>query len=78
MDWQKVQWSSDGRTLIYIDKARDVSNLWSYDLNTGAKKQITSFPAEEIFSYAWSPDYKQLACERGTATSDVMIADNQK
>jgi len=78
MDWQKVQWSSDGRALMYIDKARDVSNLWSYDLNTGAKKQITSFPAEEIFSYAWSPDYKQLACERGTATSDVMIADNQR
>jgi serine/threonine protein kinase/Tol biopolymer transport system component len=78
MEWQRVQWTSDGRALTYINTVNGVSNLWSYDLNTGAKKQITSFPADQIFAYAWSPDYKQLACERGTAVSNVTIVDSQK
>jgi Tol biopolymer transport system component len=78
MDWQKVQWAADGRGLTYIETVNGVSNLWIYDLDTGLTKQTTNFPAEEIFSYAWSPDYKQLACERGTAVSDVTIGDNQR
>lgn len=78
MDWQKVQWTADGRGLTYIETVNGVSNLWIYDLDTGLTKQTTNFPAEEIFSYAWSPDYKQLACERGTAVSDVTIGDNQR
>jgi hypothetical protein len=54
-----------------------VSNLWSYEVSTGATKQITNFTTEEIFSYAWSPDYKQLACERGAAVSNVTVVDPQ-
>jgi len=78
VDWQRVQWTSDGKALTYVNTVNGVSNLWSYDLNTGASKQITNFPAEQIFAYAWSPDYKQLACERGTAVSNVTIVDSQK
>jgi serine/threonine protein kinase len=77
MDWQRVQWSADGQALTYIDTINGVSNLWSYDLKTGRTKKITNFPAEEIFSYAWSPDRKQLACERGSAVSDATIINSQ-
>jgi Tol biopolymer transport system component len=77
VDWQRIQWSADGRSLIYVQTLNGVSNLWSYDLSTGATKQITNFTADEIFSYAWSPDYKQLACERGAAVSDVTVLDHQ-
>jgi WD40 repeat protein len=77
VDWQRIQWSADGRSLIYVQTVNGVSNLWSYDVSSGATKRITNFAAEEIFSYAWSPDYKQLACERGAAVSDVTVLDHQ-
>jgi serine/threonine protein kinase/Tol biopolymer transport system component len=76
VDWQKVQWTSDGRALTYIETLKGVSNLWSYDISSGDTRQITTFTADEIFSYAWSPDYKQLVCERGAAVSDVTVLDD--
>jgi serine/threonine protein kinase/Tol biopolymer transport system component len=77
VDWQSVQWTSDGQALTYVDMHNGVSNLWTYEVSTGATKQITNFTTEEIFSYAWSPDYKQLACERGAAVSNVTVVDPQ-
>jgi eukaryotic-like serine/threonine-protein kinase len=73
MDWQRVQWISQGHALSYIDTTNGVSNIWSYDLDTGSRKQLTNFKTEQIFSYAWSPDYTQLACERGMKVSDVAL-----
>jgi Tol biopolymer transport system component len=73
MDWQKVQWISNGRALSYINTIKGISNIWSYELDTGVTKQLTDFKADQIFSYAWSPDHKQLASLRGTAVSDVAI-----
>jgi Tol biopolymer transport system component len=78
MEWQRVQWTADAGALTYIDTAKGVSNIWSYDLNTGSSKQLTSFTDKEIFSYAWSPDYKQFACERGTRSNDVTIITYQR
>jgi eukaryotic-like serine/threonine-protein kinase len=72
-DWQRVQWIENGRALSYIDIANGVSNIWSYDLDSGETKQLTYFKTDQIFAYAWSPDYKQLATQRGTTVSDVSI-----
>jgi len=72
-DWQRVQWIEDGRALSYIDTANGVSNIWSYDVDSGATKQLTYFNIDQIFAYAWSPDFKQLATQRGTTVSDVTI-----
>ena len=78
MEWQRIQWASDGRALTYIDTVEGVSNIWSYDISTGSKKRLTNFKTEEIFAYAWSLDGKQLASERGTKASDVTIVDFQR
>jgi Tol biopolymer transport system component len=72
-DWQRVHWLSNN-TVTYIDKVGGYSNIWSYDLDTGAKKQLTSFNRKQIFAYAWSPDYKLLACQLGTTTRNVVLA----
>ncbi len=77
-DWQRVQWTSDGRALVYIEVADGVSNIWSHDLAGGTKKQLTDFKTDQIFAYAWSPDFKQLACLRGTEFRDVTMISNQK
>ena len=78
MEWQRVQWTADGRALTYVDIANGVSNIWSYDLSTGTSRQLTNFPSDRILAYAWSPDYRKLACDRGTLISDVTIISSKK
>jgi Tol biopolymer transport system component len=71
-EWQRLQWLSK-RELSYINDVDGYSNIWSYDLDTGASKQLTNFNSDRIYAYAWSPDYKQVACQRGTNVSDVTM-----
>jgi serine/threonine protein kinase len=74
MDWQRIQWTANGRALTYVDRVNGISNIWSYDLASGLAKQLTDFRTDETtFAYAWSPDYKKLACLRGTNIRDVML-----
>ena len=77
MEGQRVQWTSGGRSLTYIDTLDGTSNIWSYDLYSGSARQITDFKTEAIFAYAWSPD-KQLVYERGTKQTDVTSINYQK
>ncbi len=76
MDWQRVQWVANGHALTYIDTTNGVSNIWSYDLESGSSKKLTEFTADKIFAYAWSPNQKQLACERGMEPRDVTVISN--
>ncbi len=76
-DWQRVQWMLDGRALTYIEITDGVANIWSYDLAGNSRKQLTHFKTDQIFAYAWSPDFKQLACLRGTEVRDVTMITNQ-
>jgi Tol biopolymer transport system component len=77
MDWQQVQWAADGRALMYIKTVNGTSNIWSYDLATDSAAQLTAFTADRIFAYAWSADHTQLACQRGTEITDVIVIRNQ-
>ncbi|HEY6232260.1 MAG TPA: protein kinase, partial [Pyrinomonadaceae bacterium] len=72
-DWQRVQWFPNGRALAYVDTVNGVANVSTYDLNDNSTKQVTSFRSDRIFAYAWSPDYKLLACVRGTEVRDVIV-----
>ena len=70
-DWQRVQWLSQN-TLSYIEKINGYPNIVSYDVASGEKKQLTYFNRNRIFSYAWSPDHKRLACQLGTKTTNIV------
>lgn len=72
-EWQRVQWLQDGRELSYVKNENGYSNIWSYNLDTGASKQITNFNSDLIYAYAWSPDFKQIASQRGSRISDVTM-----
>jgi len=72
-EWQRIQWTPDGRALTYIDIKNGVSNIWSYDLANGSTKQLTNFKTDQIYAYSWSPDFKRLASLRGKEIRDVMI-----
>jgi Tol biopolymer transport system component len=77
LDWQRVQWL-DGHTLSYMKNVDGYTNIWSYDLDSGAEKQLTHFNSDQIYAYAWSPDYKQVACQRGGKISDVTIISSER
>ena len=77
LDWQRVQWL-DGHTLSYIKNVDGYSNIWSYDLDSETEKQLTQFNSDQIYAYAWSPDYKQVACQRGSKISDVTIISSER
>ena len=76
-DWQKVQWMPEGRALTYIGTSKGVDNIWSFDLASRKSRQLTDFKTDRIFAYAWSPDFKWLACLRGTESRDVTVINNQ-
>jgi eukaryotic-like serine/threonine-protein kinase len=72
-EYQRVQWLSNGYELSFVKNVDGYLNIWSYDLNTGTSKQLTNFNSDRIYAYAWSPDYKQIACQLGTNTSVVTM-----
>jgi TolB protein len=71
-EWQRIHWLPNDE-LSYVGNVNGYSNIWTYDLNTGMRKQITQFNSDRIYAYAWSPDYKHVACQRGTNISDVTM-----
>ena len=78
-DWQNVQWLQNSQELSYVKNAAGYSNLWTYDLKTGTSKQLTDFNSEQIYAYAWSPDFKQIAFLRGTKMNTVtMISSSER
>jgi Tol biopolymer transport system component len=72
-------WLPDGRSIVYAVQDGDVSNLLvrRVDLsNPGAKPPptpLTHFASGLIFSFAWSPDGKQLALARGRVATDAVL-----
>ena len=67
-----LQWSADGRAVLYIDTKGGVSDIWSQPLD-GPAKQLTNFRTDQIFSFDWSRDGKQLLMARGNVTNDVVL-----
>lgn len=76
--WQRIRWATDGRALTYVDSRAGISNLWKQLLDGGPPTQLTFFNSDQIFSYDWSYDGKQLACERGLETTDVVSISSYK
>jgi len=68
-----VRFSRDGKSVVYPIRENGVDNLWQQPLDGSAGKQLTSFKAEHIWDYHWSPDGGKLAMVRGHTDSDVVL-----
>jgi serine/threonine protein kinase/Tol biopolymer transport system component len=73
-----LQWSQDGRSLLYTVITNNVSNIWSQPLSGGRPTQVTDFKEHMITSFDWSRDGKQLAVSRGVLLRDVVLISNSK
>ncbi|HEY3927171.1 MAG TPA: protein kinase [Candidatus Koribacter sp.] len=58
-------WTRDSKGLIYIDNRNGVGNLWVQAVDGATPHQLTHYTSEQIYSFAFSPDFKQLAVSRG-------------
>jgi serine/threonine protein kinase/Tol biopolymer transport system component len=72
------QWSFDGRAIVYAVTRNGVTNLWSQPIDGSPPKQLTNFASDRIFSFQISRDGKQVALNRGTSASDVVLIGNFK
>jgi serine/threonine protein kinase len=66
-------WSPDGRALVYMKDTNNVTNLWSLPLDGSKPRQLTDWPAEQIFGFAYARDGKQLVIARGHISFDVVL-----
>ena len=65
-------WTSDSKSLTYLDQRAGIENIWAQSIDGGAPKQITNFPESRIFAFDWSRDGR-LVASRGVITSDVVL-----
>ncbi|MFN7930458.1 MAG: winged helix-turn-helix domain-containing protein [Blastocatellia bacterium] len=68
-----ARWSADGQMITYIDTKNGVSNIWGQPIDGSPARQLTQFKSDLIFRFAWAPDGKTLACERGFYVNDVVL-----
>ncbi|MET0648988.1 MAG: protein kinase [Pyrinomonadaceae bacterium] len=72
-DTHDATWAPDGRSLVVVKDADNVSNLWTLPLEGGRHRQLTDWKSDKIFWYAWSRDGRQLAVARGDTFYDVAL-----
>jgi serine/threonine protein kinase len=73
-----VQFTPDGKSLAYPIRENGVDNLWVQPLDGSAGHQITNFKSDQISSFHWSPDGKNLALRRFQSESDVVFLQEAK
>ena len=74
----KIQYSVDGKAIEYAVRENGVDNIWRQPLGGSAGKWETTFSAEHIGQFRWSPDGKRLALVRGHTDSDVVLMQSQQ
>jgi serine/threonine protein kinase len=68
-----LSFSPDGKSITYPIRESGVDNLWTQPIEGLAGRQITSFTAEQILGFHWSPDGRSLGILRGHPESDVVL-----
>lgn len=72
------RWTTDGKSIIYIDKSSQVQNLWSQSFDGGSPKQLTFFESGQIYWFELAQDKRSFILSRGNDSSDVLIISDFK
>jgi serine/threonine protein kinase/Tol biopolymer transport system component len=73
---QAPQFTPDGKALAFLLTRNRATNIWEQPLAAGPPIQLTKFPTDEMFAFAWSSDGKRLAVSRGRRKTDVVMMSN--
>ena len=67
-----------GKSLLVLMGEMQHKDIWSIDLATGAKRQLTNFsPDFEIRDFDLSPDGREIIVERQQRQSDIVLIDRR-
>ncbi len=72
------QFAPDGKAVAYPVRENGVDNVWIQPIDGSPGHQITKFDSEQILSFHWSPDGKNLGILRGHTDSDVVLLQESK
>jgi Tol biopolymer transport system component/tRNA A-37 threonylcarbamoyl transferase component Bud32 len=70
---RSVQWTPDGKAIAFLLTRNRAGNIWEQPLSGGDPVQLTKFTNQDMFSFAWSGDGKNLAFSRGQRKTDVVM-----
>ena len=73
-----VRFTPDGKGVAYPIRENGVDNIWIQPLDGSPGRQITNFASEQITSFNWSPDGKNLGVLRNHSESDVVLLQETK
>lgn len=68
-----VTWSGDGKSLEYIVRHGDESNIWRQPLDGGQPFPVTHFRSDALFFLSPSLDGKRLVLGRGKEISEIVL-----
>jgi Tol biopolymer transport system component len=72
------QFTPDGKAVAHPVRENGVDNIWIQPIDGSPGRQITRFDSEQILSFHWSPDGKNLGILRGHTDSDVVLLQESK
>ena len=73
---QSPRFTPDGKAIAFLLTRNRATNIWEQPLAGGTPVQLTKFPSEQMFAFAWSANGKQLAFSRGQNKTDVVMMSN--
>jgi eukaryotic-like serine/threonine-protein kinase len=73
-----IAWTKDGHTVVFIVSKEGGSTLWAQPLGTAGApsppaRQIMNMTSEQVWSFALSPDGKQILYARGLPVTDAVV-----
>lgn len=72
-----IQWTSDGRGIVFLKQVTSLPNLWQLDLKTETVSKIwTSLPDESIYNLALSANGSQLFISQGVYQTNTVLIRN--
>lgn len=73
VDGRFPSWSPDGQKLAFWREAKDIPQIWTYSLEKGEEKQVTSLDSDNE-DPTWSPDGKYIAFQaENSSTRHIWI-----
>jgi serine/threonine protein kinase len=72
-DTTAVHFAPDGKSVALITEDHGADNIWLQPIDGSKGHAITTFKADQIIDFRWSPDAKSLAALRYHRESDVIL-----
>lgn len=71
-----IRWTPDGKAVVFIKGKKGVFNLWQQPISGERQQQLTNFPSDNIWNFAYSTDGKHLFLSRGQHFVDAVLIKN--